>query len=173
MQISSISKNKPTSIEHNFFVYQPFFLFLFEGLTSTSGYKKVVKHTFLILLHLTLISNLQICTSCYSGTRSQRRLIFRIINSHRMYTLCTKYENIQKWLICWVCDFSWNDTIKVLFLIFFVKSYSFSSRSFLECVKMCENWENVWKCVMCEFSKIIQKIFDIFIWVSVILLFWY
>ena len=51
----------------------------------------------------------QICTSCYSGTRSHRRLIFRIMNSHRMYTLCTEYENNWRWTIFWVCDFTWND----------------------------------------------------------------
>ena len=51
----------------------------------------------------------EICTSCYSGTRIHRRLIFRIMNSHGMNTLCTKYENNRKWCIFWVCDFTWND----------------------------------------------------------------
>ena len=59
----------------------------------------------------------KICTSCYSGTRSHRRLIFRIMNSHRMYTLCTKYENNRKWCIFWVCDFTWNDPSIVLYFI--------------------------------------------------------
>ena len=35
----------------------------------------------------------EICTSGYSGTRSHRRLIFRIMKYNRMYTLCTTYEN--------------------------------------------------------------------------------
>ena len=48
----------------------------------------------------------KICTSCYSGTRSHRRLIFRIMNSHRMYTLCTNLVLLSKKR---VCDFTWND----------------------------------------------------------------
>ena len=46
-----------------------------------------------------LLLNDEICISCYSGTRSHWRLIFWIMNSHRMYTLCTKYEKNRKWFI--------------------------------------------------------------------------
>ena len=45
------------------------------------------------------------------------RLIFRIMNSHRMYILSTKYENIWKWFIFWVCDFTWNDPLDIRVLI--------------------------------------------------------
>ena len=54
----------------------------------------------------------EICTSCYSGTISHRRLIFRIMKSHRIYTLCTKYEKNRKF---WVCDFTWNDPYKDIY----------------------------------------------------------
>ena len=64
VQISSISKNQLTSIGHNF-LFIIFLDFSFEGLTSTSGYKKVIKHIFHIWLHLMLISNFVLYFQCF------------------------------------------------------------------------------------------------------------
>ena len=54
-----INQQKPQKLQLdiNFLFINLFLIFLLEGLTITSGYKKVVKHTFLIILDLTLISN--------------------------------------------------------------------------------------------------------------------
>ena len=57
-----------------FFCFWIFFWFFFWRLSTAPIRKK-----FLIID--------EICTSCYYGTRSHRRLIFRIMNSHMMIFL--------------------------------------------------------------------------------------
>ena len=63
-----------------------------------------------------------ICTSCYSGTRSHRRLIFSIMNSHRINTqACVlSMQTIQGDSIFLVCDLTWNNPKERYFLFSFI-----------------------------------------------------
>ena len=86
VQISSISKNRPTSIGHNLLVYLSLFLFLFKGLTSSSWARIEI---------WTIVYTSWLCQKKRDGPLNWRKRLILMI--HIMKT--TQYIGFIRWII--------------------------------------------------------------------------